>query len=593
MQQAVQRSWGYYAKLDFTGWGTCPATNSGDTLRISIGDSQPLAMALGRPAATFNPGLNLNFTYQAWSPGCSTSASRRQSCIEFDAMHEFGHALGFAHEHNRPDTPTDRCIDAPQGTNGDVKVGEWDQNSVMNYCNFALSVGGVPTSLGATDIEMVQKFYGARIGLSAAYFDNSELQGEPKLVRTDGAVFNWQDGAPAPELPADNFSVRWTGFIDAPTAGTYTLETWSDDGVRVWVDGQMVINNWTAHSASIDRSAPLKWTAGRHAITVEYQEIAGLSMMQLRWRQPGEAFSDYVPQERLSPARSGSGLAGAYFNNPTLQGVPVATRSEPVNYQWAAAPAGVAVPADGFSVRWNGWVEPPVSGTYALQTVSDDGVRVWVDGQLVIDNWTGHAPTANTAAAVRWEAGQLHAIRVEYQELGGPGTAQLRWQMPGEPAFTVVPVSNLYPAPIGTGSGTGLSGAYFATPELEGAAVARRTEAVNFDWTGSPATGVPADGFSVRWSGTIEAATTGLHALQTVSDDGIRVWIDGQPVINNWTGHAAFTDTAPAQNWQAGERHAVTIEYQEIGGPGRAQLRWSTPQHAEFRVVPTGQLHPQ
>jgi MSHA biogenesis protein MshQ len=85
-----------------------------------------------------------------------------------------------------------------------------------------------------------------------------------------------------------------------------------------------------------------------------------------------------------------------------------------------------------------------VSGIYRLRTYSDDGIRVWIDGRLVIDNWTVHAVTANTSPSITMAAGTRHQIRVEYQENFGFAVAVLQWQVPGSSEFVAVPANRLY-----------------------------------------------------------------------------------------------------------------------------------------------------
>jgi hypothetical protein len=79
----------------------------------------------------------------------------RESCIRSIAVHEFGHAIGFAHEQNRNDTPGE-CAEKPQGPNGDVMLTPWDLHSVMNYCNPVYNNNGV---LSDDDIISVNKIY--------------------------------------------------------------------------------------------------------------------------------------------------------------------------------------------------------------------------------------------------------------------------------------------------------------------------------------------------------------------------------------------------------------------------------------------------
>lgn len=89
-------------------------------------------------------------------------------------------------------------------------------------------------------------------------------------------------------------------------------------------------------------------------------------------------------------------------------------------------------------------MQAPVSGNYTFSTASDDGVRLWVNGVLRINNWSDHAPTTNTSAPVALVAGQKYSIVMEYYERGGGAVARLQWAYPGQ-ATQVIPQSRLYP----------------------------------------------------------------------------------------------------------------------------------------------------
>ncbi len=138
-----------------------------------------------------------------------------------------------------------------------------------------------------------------------------------------------------------------------------------------------------------------------------------------------------------------AGLRGEYFANTTLSGTPTLTRAEAVNFDWGNGSPGTPVASDNFSVRWSGAVRAGTSGTYRFQTVSDDGIRLWVNGSLLINNWTDHAPTTNTSASVSLTAGQRYTVRLEYYERGGGAVARLRWRTPGSLSYVAIPSSAL------------------------------------------------------------------------------------------------------------------------------------------------------
>lgn len=141
----------------------------------------------------------------------------------------------------------------------------------------------------------------ATTGLTATYWDNSDFTG-PTFSRVDPNVnFNWGYGSPAPAIAADTFSARWTGVLHPSIKGDYLLSTKSDDGVRLWIDNQLLIDDWTPHALKEDH-VTFHLDAGRsYAIRVEYFERAGGATVSLSWSGPGIALQP-IPQSAFTPS---------------------------------------------------------------------------------------------------------------------------------------------------------------------------------------------------------------------------------------------------------------------------------------------------
>ena len=150
--------------------------------------------------------------------------------------------------------------------------------------------------------------------------------------------------------------------------------------------------------------------------------------------------------EGPAPSPLGTGLSARYYNNTTLSGTAVLSRTEAIDFDWGTRRARRrASNSDNFSVRWTGTVAAAASGSYRFQTSSDDGVRVWINGTRVINNWTDHGATTNTSGAISLAAGQKVTITVEYYEKGGSAVMRLRWLTPGAGSYVAVPAANLFP----------------------------------------------------------------------------------------------------------------------------------------------------
>lgn len=143
------------------------------------------------------------------------------------------------------------------------------------------------------------------------------------------------------------------------------------------------------------------------------------------------------------PVGSGTGLRGDYFDNMDFTGATVRRVDSTVNFDWGTGSPDPIIGPEQFSVRWTGKVQPLFTETYTFSTVSDDGIRLWVNNQLIIDRYYDQAPT-EWSGIISLQAGQLYDIRIDYYENGGGAAAQLYWSSPSV-SREIIPRTQLYP----------------------------------------------------------------------------------------------------------------------------------------------------
>jgi beta-glucosidase len=130
---------------------------------------------------------------------------------------------------------------------------------------------------------------GGETGLKGEYFANQELKGTPALVRTDKHVhFDWGEGSFAPDQPVDHFSIRWTGYFVPKTTGDYTFFTSSDDGVRLYIDDVLGIDDWLPQSQTL-QSYSKRLDAGKaYKIRLEYFDETSTAIVGFGVTRPQE-----------------------------------------------------------------------------------------------------------------------------------------------------------------------------------------------------------------------------------------------------------------------------------------------------------------
>jgi hypothetical protein len=390
------------------------------------------------------------------------------------------------------------------------------------------------------------------------YFSNTTLTGAPAMVRDDGAnmlSFVWGANSPAAScgLPADGFSVRWTRTLTLE-AGRYRFVTMADDGVRLYIDGALKIDEWKTQAAT-EHVIELDLEAGSHTLVMEYYDVGGVAVAKLSWARQTSC-TNVVEDGRWR---------GEYFNNTTLTGSPVMVRDDGASgfaFDWGVGSpaASCGVPVDGFSARWTRTF-PFSAGRYRFKATADDGVRLWIDGALKIDEWREQAPS-QYAVNVELTAG-YHTVVMEYYEAASGAIAKLSWE--ALPSCTALVALEKW------------KGEYFNNMTFSGDPVLVRDDGAGelaFDWGfASPDSvcEVPADGFSVRWTRTA-LFTAGRYRFKVTGDDGVRLAIDGTVVIDQWRDQAPMEYTADVDLTPGS--HKLVLEYYENGAGAVARLSW-------------------
>ena len=286
----------------------------------------------------------------------------------------------------------------------------------------------------------------------------------------------------------DYFGFVWEGQITIPTAGTYTFETISDDGSKVYFNSVYnaaatpVVDNDGLHApVSVSGSVYIP-SAGTYPIAITYFEKNGGEHMQVYWSGPGisrQMIPDAAFSQTIAPPASQAGLTYKYYTGefsalPDFNALTSLKTGTSANLDLAVRPSGVN---DRFALFWTGSVNLPAAGTYTFETISDDGSKVYINtpyaytATATVNNDGLHGPYSASGTVTVPAAGR-YPITVTFFERDGGETLQLFWSGPG---ISRQPVPD---AAFTTTSGTqGVANSQAAAtatlPELPGSAPVR------------------------------------------------------------------------------------------------------------------------
>ena len=404
-------------------------------------------------------------------------------------------------------------------------------------------------------------------GWQATYWNNTDLEGSPVLIQLETDQNhnpelrrNWGNWRPWPAVEKDFFSARYERTVELQP-GRYRFAAAADDGVRVYVNDQLIIDEWvnqvaTTHIGYFDQTRN-----GGARIRVEYYEYQHDALLTVTWDRvfgSDSAVTGQVFEPTITNWR------GEYFNNRIVAGQPDLVRNDDaIDFDWGLkSPAIESINADGFSVRWSRTLSLP-AGTYRFKTETDDGVRLYLNGNLRIDQWRNQTFSPHTTDYAH--GGGPLKVQMHYYDELGLAQARLTWERIGDGGGfnPATPLPTAY-----------WEASYYNNTTLTASpAVVRRETDIQYDWgTDSPIPDkIIRDAFSARWTGTLNLPA-GRYRFTTSSDDGVRLWVNDEIVIDKWRKQPLLVYSAEVD--LPGGPVPVVMTYYNVEHKAVAKLDW-------------------
>lgn len=380
----------------------------------------------------------------------------------------------------------------------------------------------VSVILVAVPLFTVQADYGTN--WTGTFFPSNNLTGTGVSIgNIQGLNFNWGSGAPivngqaVPGMPSDNFSARFTSTQNL-TPGQYTFVISSDDGVRLYINGALVLDKFIGRTLATDNVVVSIATSPVN-LTVEYFEGIDQAVLQVQW------------------------FRGAI--NSTATPLPTATQSAPIRNYFDVH----SVPLSWNSISWAIGYRVQVAYNKLFTNV------VWDDDTLPANSLSVTTPYLNNG--------------FYYWRIRAKVTATTWGGWSAGDTFTVATPD----------LGTNWTGTFFPSDNLTGTGVPiGNIQGLNFNWgTGTPVIngvavpGIPADNFSARFTST-QYLSPGQYSFVVSSDDGVRLYVNGALVLDKFVGRLLTTDVVPVTITTSPVN--LTVEYFEGVDQAILQVEW-------------------
>lgn len=366
-------------------------------------------------------------------------------------------------------------------------------------------------------------------GLLGEYYNYINLK-DLVFTRIDPEInFNWGFKPPAPNIDKYSYSVRWTGQVQPEYTGKYTFYACAGNGVRLWVNGKLIIDEWMLLFPG-ESKGRINLTAGeKYDIKMEYRSGLSAAKAVLSWSCK-EQKKQVIPQSRL--------------------------------YYLPKAPDNIAaVPyTTSIELKWN-----EVSGADSFDIkINDEIISEVNDNKYAFEDLT---PCTEYTFKIR--------------SVSSFGISE--WSK-------AVTVSTLEEQNAVIGNGNGLTGEYYDNIIFKKLVLEREDRTIDFDWgRGTPDPKIKGNTFSVRWEGILLPKYTAKHTLYLYSDDGAKLWINGKKLIDFWKPHNSKEGSA-AIDLVAGQKYDIRIEYFNINKEAKVALYWSNI-YEDKQIIPMEQLY--